>query len=410
MTTNKTILIVGGGSAGWMSAGYYSKKGYDVTLVESDQVPIVGVGESTLPAMNHFCQDLGLDESDWMPASHAIYKLGIDHQGWSGPGSSWWHWFLYDRKRQESQHNFIKTRTFPEQHKLEYGYHVDSIEFGQAIAKPIAFKNGCKHIIDHIDEVKLDADGNVDCLVTASGNILKADYYIDCSGWAKILTKAVGTKYEPYTDIINDRAIACPQPSIDPIKNYTITTKKSAGWMWEIALTNRRGTGYVYSSKHITDDQAIAEYCEHYPGTDKNNIRFLRFSPEKCINPFNKNVLAVGLSAGFIEPLEATSMWAAQYNIMNFHRVISENRNPEVFNRAQRTVMDEIYLYILAHYTLIADESNDYWKHYADVEKQLNTNAIAKQFASQPDTMKYKGTKLFFPYNWWAMLKGYKKI
>jgi hypothetical protein len=393
-----------------MAAAYLSTHGYQVTLVESDQVDIVGVGESTLPAMNYFCQQIGLEESDWMSQCNAVYKLGIKHTEWSAPGSVWWHWFLYDRSKQQSQLDHAINGTLPPLADLEYGYHVDATSFGYSIAKPTAIKHGCQHLVDHVDQVTVDADGNVASLELASGKTVVADWYIDCTGWAKVLCKAVGMTYEPYTELINDRAIACPQTALDHVNPYTITYRKSAGWIWEISLTNRRGVGYVYSSQHISDQEAVEEYCQQFPDTDRARIRYLKFVPEKCVNPMHKNVLAVGLSAGFIEPLEATSLFLAQYNIMNFHKVISEGRNADVFNRAQRKLIDEIYLYVLGHYTLVADDSNAYWQHYKKVEEKLDILSTAKRIAAEPDTMKWSGTKLFFPYNWWSMLRGYGLI
>lgn len=408
LTKNKTksIVVVGGGTAGWMAATFLSVKGHEVTLIESEHVPIVGVGESTLPSMNFFCQELGLTEEKWMPMCSAVKKLGIHHQDWYYDPQSWWHWFVYDRKQHHNQIEYLDTNTFPPQNKLEYGYHVDAVQFGQSL-KPIAQQHGCQHFVDHIATVNVNSDGAVDHLVTNSGKVLRADYYVDCSGWAKLLCNAVGTRYTPYQDLLNDSAIACPQPSTDSIKQYTITRRMSAGWTWEIALTNRRGVGYVYSSKHISDQDAIEEYCRNYPNTDRSKIRKLTFTPEKCVNPFNKNVCAVGLSAGFIEPLEATSLFLSQYNIMRFNDVISNNRNPEVFNRSQSQLIDEIYLYTLAHYTLAKGTDNEYWKHYSDLESRLQTEKLVRQKAQQPDVGKWAPSTMFFPYSWWALLQGY---
>lgn len=406
MTQAIKIVVVGGGTAGWMAAAYLSKKGCEVTLVESPDVAPVGVGESTLPAMNQFCQELGLNESDWMPQSNSVHKLGIKHVGWK-PDSEWWHWFVYDRNRDADQIDYINSNTLPPIDNLEYAYHVDADKFGITVAKPIALANGCVHITDHIVSLELDNVGGIDYIIGRSGNEYKAEYYVDCTGFAKVLSRAVGTVYEPYTELINDRALVCTQPALDTPNRYTTTYRKSAGWIWELSLTNRRGTGYVYSSEYITDADAIDEYCAHYPGTDKSKIRVLNYTPEKCLNPFNKNVIAVGLSSGFIEPLEATSLFLTQYNITLFYRVISEKKIPITFNRLQTKLVDEIYLFILAHYTLIADDSNDYWQHYQLVEARLDTLATARKFAAEPDVMSWKVSRLFFPYSWWAMLKGY---
>jgi hypothetical protein len=406
MNNVKSIIVVGGGTAGWMAASYLSVKGYQVTVIESDQVPIVGVGESTLPAINYFCSQLGLKESDWMPQVNAVYKLGINYRGWTKKDSSFWHWFIYDRRRQESQTQYVNTNTLPAQQDLEYGYHVDAIKFGYGIAKPVAFKHGCVHVVDHIETIDSDNSGIVG-LVGKSGVRYTADYYVDCTGWTKLLAKAVGISYSPYTHLLNDRAIVCQQEPLDKINNFTITHRKSAGWIFEIALTNRRGVGYVYSSKFITDEQAIEEYCEQYPATDRSRIRRLKFTPEKCLNPLHKNVMAIGLSAGFIEPLEATGLFVVQHAIEGFHKTISTNRNPKIFNRAQQKVMDEIAAYILAHYTLANQNDTAYWRYFQDLERTLETKKTVIKNASGTDVGHWQGTGLFFPYNWWALLNGY---
>lgn len=404
--TKTSIIVVGGGTAGWMAASYLSVHGYQVTLIESHRVPIVGVGESTLPALNYFCQQLGLAESEWMSQCSAVYKLGINHRGWNSSKSNFWHYFIYNRHQQENQHQHIKNNTLPNIDLLEYAYHVDASEIGHSIARPIAFKHGCQHLIEHVSQVLVD-DNGISGIVTESGKTISADYYIDCTGWAKLLAKPVGIKYSQYSQFLNNRAIACPQPPEATPNRYTITYRKSAGWMWEIALTHRRGSGYVYSSEHMTDEQAVTEFCQQFPLTDVSKINFLKFTPEKCINPLHKNVVAVGLSAGFIEPLEATGLFFIQYLIEGFHKTVSGNKNPEVFNRAQSKLMDEVYDYILCHYTLSGNTDSEYWRYYNDLETKLNTKKIAMTRAAAPDTNKWTGSSLFSPYSWWALLDGY---
>lgn len=401
----KSIVVVGGGSAGWMCAAYLSAKGCKVTLIESPNVPIIGVGESTLPAMNAFCSELGLSEDQWMAMCSAVHKLGIHHCNWSTDPDTWWHWFIYDRQLQQHQHSHVVNNTLPPQHQLEYGYHVDAVQFGQSI-KPLALKNGAVCIVDHVTQVLLDSNEWITSLATEHNGIISADFYVDCTGFAKVLARPVGIEYEPLPELLNDSALACPQPSLDQVNRYTITKAKSAGWMWEIALTHRRGTGYVYSSKYISEQDAVQEYLREYPGTDPANIRKLRFTPEICLNPFHKNVLAVGLSSGFIEPLEATSLFMIQYNIMNFWAAVSTDRSQAVVNRAQRKVVDEIYLHILGHYTLSNRSDTAYWQYYRDLESRLNTRSRIEAKARLADTGKYQHTGLFFPYNWWAMLQG----
>jgi tryptophan halogenase len=400
----KHICVVGGGTAGWMSAAYLSKKGFDVTLVESKNIPLIGVGESTLPAMTTFCRELGLNDTDWMHKVQSVHKLGICHKGWKkGSNTDWWHWFEYDRNKHDAKHEYIKNETLPDS-IFEYAYHIDAIKFGNEICKPIALENNCTHIIDDVISVPTDSTGITHILTKDNGSII-ADFYIDCTGFAKVLAKEVGITYKNFEHVINDRAIACPQESLDKINRFTITRKMSSGWCWEIALQNRRGAGYVYSSKYITDDAAVKEYIDLYPNTNREKLRILKFNPEYTENPIYKNCAAIGLSSGFLEPLEATSIWLIQYFVEGLYKTIKADRNPKVFNKAQLKVMHEIYYFILCHYTLSDHDDTEYWKYYKELEKKLNTKDYVKSMALEKDSTPEKYTKIFHPYSWWSMDK-----
>lgn len=396
-----SVLIVGGGTAGWMAAAFFSRQGMTVTLIESAQVPIIGVGESTLPAMTKFCQNLGLEEHQWMPQVNAIHKLGIRHQGWSHNGQDWWHWFVYDRKSQDTHHDYVRDGTLPES-IYEYSFHVDATKFGSLVCGPVARQHGCQHIIDDVLTVTV-AEKGITGVVTREHGVLTADFYLDCTGFARVLAKAMGIKYHKFEHAINDRAIACHQPALPSTKRYTQTRCLSAGWNWEIALTNRRGAGYVFSRDYISDDAALQEYLTLYPDTDQSRLRFLDFIPSYTETPIVKNMATVGLSSGFLEPLEATSIWLIQYMIEGVHRILTEKRSAQVFNRAQTRVMNEIYEYILFHYTLSERDDNDYWRYYQQVEQKLNTRSIACQRANLPPADPSTHVRLFTPYNWWSM-------
>ena len=402
----KSVIVVGGGTAGWMAAGYYSKKGYATTLIESSDIGVVGVGESTLPAMNWFANYLGTEEEEWMPLSNSVFKLAIKHEGWNGPDSNWWHWFIYDRTKNKEQFEHLKNNTLPAREKLEYGYHIDAFKFGNTIAKTVALKHGCKHIIGHVTEVIGDSVTGIQKLVTTNGRELTADFYIDCTGWRKVLANKVGMKYRRYEHLVNDRAITTTQPSLPNINRYTTTIAKSAGWIWEIPLTTRRGCGYVYSSKYITDEEAVEEYCTHYPGTDRSKLNFLKFTPEVCLNPVNLNVVCVGLAGGFIEPLEATSIFLTQYMIMQSEMCVSGERTANAINRSQQKVFDHTAKFVLCHYTLSGRTDTAYWRYFNDLEKTLNTLDYVKEKANEQDVPQWKSTNLFFPCSWWALLNG----
>jgi tryptophan 6-halogenase len=410
MTNKKSIIVVGGGTAGWMAAGYLSKKGFPVTLVESPIVGIIGVGESTLPAINWLANEMGMQEHEWMPLANATYKLGIKHTDWHKPNSERYNYFLYDRNKHKDQHRYLTSNDLPPRELLEYGYHVDAHKFGEAICKTVAQRNGCKHIVAHVKGVLGDDSVGVQGIILDDGTKLEADFYVDCTGFKKLLAKTVGMKYQVYTDHLNDRAIAGPQPSLPTINKITTTKARSAGWLWELPLAHRRGTGYVYSSAHISDDEAVAEYCREYPGTDVSKLLQLKFTAEVCTTHIKNNVGAAGLSGGFLEPLEATSLFMTFFQIRQIHKYLSGEREPEVLNRNVKRVFDHNAKFILANYTLTYRTDNEYWRYYYNLEKKLDTLSMAKELASQPDSHRWQETTLFFPYSWWALLDGYELL
>ena len=408
MEQQKTVLVIGGGTAGWMAAGYFAVKGYAVTLIESPEVPIVGVGESTLPATNWFANELGMQEHEWMPLSNATFKLGIRHRGWGHKDFDWWHWFLYDRAHVDRMAQHLQDGTLPARENLEYAYHVDAAEFGQTICRVAAMKFGCQHVISHVTGVEGNPESGIQRVITRDGRQWHADFYVDCTGWRKLLAQVVQARYQPYTYFLNDRAIACPQASESTPKRYTETRARAAGWMWEIPLTTRRGVGYVYSSNHISDQDAMDEYVQSWPNTDTSKMRVLKFTPECCMEPVKTNVAVVGLSGGFIEPLEATSLFLTQFMIQQSHLVFSGQRSSQVVNRNQRQVFDHTALFVLAHYTLSKNRSNDYWQYWADLETKINTREQVLHHAQQKDSGVWRSSKLFFPYNWWSMARAYE--
>jgi tryptophan halogenase len=400
----KKICIIGGGTAGWMSAAYFSKKGFEVTLIESKNIPLIGVGESTLPAMTSFCRELGLDDNEWMNKVQSVHKLGICHKGWKKNSNiDWWHWFEYDRTKHEEKHNYILNGGLPNS-LFEYAYHIDAIKFGNEVCKPVAISYNCNHIVDDVIDVLVD-DVGITNIHTKEHGLIKSEFYIDCTGFAKVLSKKVGIKYKKFDHVINDSAVACPQESLDHINRFTITRKMNCGWNWEIALQHRRGAGYVYSSKFITDEDAIKEYIDIYPNTDKSKLRILKFNSEYSLNPIYKNCAVIGLSSGFLEPLEATSIWLIQYFVEGLFNIIKNQRNPEIFNRAQQKVMKEIHYFILCHYTLSDHDDTEYWKYYKNLEKELNTKEYVRIKSLEKDSDPEKYNKIFHLYSWWSMNK-----
>lgn len=405
----KSVLIVGGGTAGWMAAGYLSSKGLSVTLIESGSVGIIGVGESTVPAINWLANEMGMAEHEWMPLANATFKLGIRHLDWRKDGEAWWHWFLYDRTKHDSQMDYVTQHTLPPTEKLEYGYHIDAFKFGETICKTVALKNDCRHIVDHITEVVAEGDQIIK-VKTESGLELSADFYVDCSGFAKVLASRVGMDYKPYDEMINNRAVAAPVKGLDLNERFTTTRARSAGWMWQIPLSHRHGCGYVYSDRYITDEQAADEFLAEYPSLSRSDLRFLRFTPEVCRESIKGNVSVAGLSGGFLEPLEATSVYLTFFMVRQTWLYISGERESEVLNRSLQRVFNETKDFVLCHYTLSDRRDNEYWQYYQDLEDRINTRAMVLERANMPDHKEWRPTSLFFAYNWWSMAHYFKLL
>jgi len=398
----KTVLVVGGGTAGWLAAGYLSSKGLDVTLVESPQVGIIGVGESTVPAINWIANEMGLSEEEWMPLANATFKLGIKHENWRPDGVTWWHWFLYDRTRQESQMDYVNTHTLPDTDTFEYGYHIDAYKFGETICKTVALKNNCTHIIDHITNVVSDGE-NIIQVETESGANLSADFYVDCSGFKKILASEIGITYTQYDELINNRAVAASVHDLDLNERYTTTKARTAGWMWQIPLQDRHGCGYVYSDKFLSQEDAIKEFMQEYPSIKRENVKTLKFTPEVANESIKGNVAVAGLSGGFIEPLEATSVFLTYLQIRQAWFYINGERSAKVLNKNIVNVFNETKNFVLAHYTLSGKTDTPYWQYYKNLEEQINTKDMVLMQANKPDYGKWRPGVLFQEYSWWSM-------
>lgn len=406
----KSITVVGGGTAGWMSASYFVKQGFLVNLIESPVIPNIGVGESCLPALSFFCEQLGLKDEEWMPESNAVYKLGIYHYNWLRHGSTWKHWFCYDRNKADSEW-YLDNGRIPPRELRRHSYHIDAIAFGQMLKNRVALPSGVNHIQAHITDVFLDDKGYISSLVLDKGKTVSSDFYIDCSGPAKLLANKIGIKFKTYGDIPNDRAIACPQKLevLGPPK-YTITYAESNGWLWNTALAHRRGCGYTYSSSFTTDDEALTTYLMYNPDTDMDKLRVLKFDSQYAVNPLEKNVLAVGLASGFIEPLEATSIYLVQYYIETFGKIVNTGRNPQVYNKAVHRITKELYEFVLTSYTLTQRDDTEYWKYWREMENKLDTKSMVLDRANQPDSGTWSISKVFAPFNWWSKAQHFELI
>ncbi|HEY7005665.1 MAG TPA: tryptophan halogenase family protein, partial [Sphingomicrobium sp.] len=342
----RSVIILGGGTAGWMTANLlrrrWSDQGTKISLIESKDIGIIGVGEGSTPQLKAFFDELGIAEAEWMPRCNATYKAGIEFDGWSDrPGyERYFHpfptevdgftqgRFFYSTRARRTGRDvpahpdpfFVPTRiareglaplapsNFP--FFVSYGYHFDAHLIG-AFLRDFGTERGIEHIDARIASVELDGGGNVAALVAEDGRRFEADFFVDASGFrAAIIEGALEEPHRPFAEnLFNDRAVVAPtQHGPGPLHACTRSTAKSAGWIWHIPLTNRIGNGYVYSSRYIDPDDAAAEFRAHLGLADDAEVRHLQMKCGRIERSWVKNCLAVGLAQGFLEPLEATAL------------------------------------------------------------------------------------------------------
>lgn len=413
----RRIVILGGGSAGWLVAGIIAaehlvdaENGIQVILVESPDVPIIGVGEGTWPSMRTTLKKIGVSETDFIRECDASFKQGSKFTDWvdSGDGSYYHpftlpdsytelnpaaYWLPHREKikyadavgaQSHLSDRFLapKQITTPEFAGIaNYGYHLDAGKFSQFLKRHCVEKLGVTHIVDHVTEINSAPDGDIASLSTQSNGKIAGDLFIDCTGFASLL---LGEHYQipfkPQHDILfNDSALAVQVPYSEadaPIASCTISTAQDCGWIWDIGLPTRRGVGHVYSSAHTSDEHVernMRLYLEPSLGkamVDKLSMRKLQFKPGYREKLWHRNCVAVGISAGFIEPLEATALVLIELSAQMLSEQLPANRQvmdviANRFNEKFAYRWRRIIEFLKLHYVLSKRKDSEYWMdHY----------------------------------------------
>lgn len=357
------LLIVGGGSAGWMTAAQFAQnKNFDITLIESDKIPIIGVGESTWPSINDFINHVGLTEQDLFEHCSAVRKYCIQHNGWGKDNKSWLHRFCTDESEEELHDYHMNQYTVnPRYHS--HAYHLDATKLGILCRDKSAIPNGVKHIVDDIIDVTTDNNGIKE--VIGNKSIYTADLYIDCTGFKSLLRSKLGVKYLQHDMLINNCAIAGPgkYSEGEKILPYTQTFGMSKGWRWRICLQHRTGNGYAFNTNHITIEEAKQELIEKAPNIEKDKIFVVPFKNGFNPEPWKQNVVCLGLSCGFLEPLEATGIFLVHSSMRLIEKLIDDTDRERKFNKLWTKIYKETSDYIGMFYAN-GPYDNEYWNTF----------------------------------------------
>nr|AGU11406.1 Tryptophan halogenase [uncultured organism] len=443
----RRIVIVGGGTAGWMAAAALAKvlgPGYaDITLIESEAIGTVGVGEATIPQLRTFNALLGLDEDDFVRRTQGTFKLGIEFCDWGRLGDRYFHPFgpfgvdmegvsfhaywlrlnqlgdarpITDYSLQAmaaARGKFMRPIDAGRSplSKIAYAFHFDAGLYA-AWLREFAEARGVTRLEGRIVDVSLrEEDGFVRSVTTSDGRIVEGDLFLDCSGFQGLLIEgALQTGYDDWSHWLPaDRAIAVPCARVaDPVP-YTRATARPGGWQWRIPLQHRTGNGYVYSSRFIDDEAATADLLGQLDGAPMADPRMLRFTTGRRRKAWNRNVVALGLASGFIEPLESTSIHMVQSGIANllamFPTLAFEPAEVARYNRVIAYEAERIRDFIVLHYNATQRDDSELWRYCRDMSLPDSLLEKYEIFASRGRVFR-ENEELFNDTSWFAVMTG----
>ena len=446
MTAEKmNVVVVGGGTAGWMTAAALTKllpRQLDVHVVESEEIGIVGVGEATLPHIRAFIQRLGLDEAEFMARTSATFKLGIEFRNWNRIGDSYihpfgafgadvgdvgfHHYWLRMRERAGPIEAYslpiVAARAARFQPPVDdpsallstfgYAYQFDATRFAPWL-RTVAQDAGAHRTEGSVVEVRHDGvNGNVTQLLLADGQTISGDLFIDCSGFRSLLVgQAMDEPFQDWSHWLPcDRAQAMPTTHVPgPIKPYTAAIAMTSGWRWQIPLQHRVGNGYVYSSAFIDDDAARAELVGSVEGEALAEPRQLRFQAGRRERSWVGNCIAVGLAGGFLEPLESTSIYLIQLAITTLVELFPEkNIDPvdrDEFNRVVDLEYDRIRDFLILHYHATTRDDSSFWNYVRTMPIPDSLAEKMELFRARGRVVKYR-QGVFLEPSWLAVYLG----
>ena len=445
------IVIVGGGSAGWMTAAALSKvlpRSYSITLVESEEIGIVGVGEATIPMIKLFNGALELDEADFVRRTHGSFKLGIEFRDWGRIGDSYIHgfgrigqdlglvpfhhyWLKMHARGQAAPLDAYSINTWAARHgrfmparsdrpnsplaDIAYAYHFDAGLYARFL-RGYAEQRGVTRIEGKVVDVALRGeDGFVEAITLDGGRRVEGQLFVDCSGFRGVLIEqALGTGYTDWHHWLPcDRAVAVPCEAGEALSPYTRSTAREAGWQWRIPLQHRIGNGYVFASEHISEDEATAKLLSRIEGRALAEPRVLRFTGGKRNRTWNRNVVAIGLASGFMEPLESTSIHLIQSAIARltafFPHAGFDAADIATFNAHSDFEVDRIRDFLIAHYHCTERDDTPFWNQVRTMQVPQSLTDRLALWRSNGRVFR-ENSEMFAEPSWVQVLHGQREL
>lgn len=442
----RKVVVVGGGTAGWMAASALAKMMgslLEIELVESDAIGIVGVGEATIPQIQIFNRVLDLDEAEFLRACHGTIKLGIEFHNWGKPGDRYIHAFgemgtslhqmpfhqywlrhvqeggtstLWDymlNARAAAANKFAPMADIRDTPLtgLAWAYHFDASLYAKFL-RGKAESWGVKRTEGMIANVNLrDTDGFVKSLTLEDGREIEGDLFVDCSGFrGLVIEQALQTGYEDWTHWLPcDRAAAVPCESVEPLTPYTQAIARDAGWQWRIPLQHRIGNGHVFCSDFISEDEAVAQLLDNLDGNALAEPRVLKFTTGRRRKFWNKNCVALGLASGFMEPLESTSIHLIQSGVSRLLAMFPldgyTQADEDEFNRQAIEEFEFIRDFIILHYKLTSRDDTLFWQRCREMEIPDSLQHRMDLFAANGRLFRH-AEELFREIGWLQVMVG----
>lgn len=404
----KKVVIAGGGTAGWVAAAALSKKLgelVDVVLVESEQIGTVGVGEATIPPMRTFHSLLGIDEQEFMRATEAVFKLGISFKNWGQVGDEYFHPFgttgqssfladfqhfwLYGKSKGvdadfgeynlETQAALTNKFALSKNDLISFAYHLDATRYAQYL-RQFSEKLGAKRIEGKIQTVQQHENGDIKALQLESGEVVDGDLFIDCTGFTGLLIdKTLNVPFEDWSHWLPcNGAIAVQTESVGPAKPYVTCTAHQSGWQWHIPLQHRVGNGNVFCSEYMSDDEARQHLLDNVEGKALTEPRVIKYKTGRRKAFWHRNCVALGLSSGFVEPLESTSIYLFMIGVTRLMKMfpfhgVTQSLIDE-YNDQSIAELENVRDFIILHYHVTDREDSEFWRYckHMDVPDSLS--------------------------------------